>query len=143
MELLILMGGLTFHPISPRNLDQHYNNHIGPLGMIANPYGVILVGDNRHKIGVIHGLDSVGGKILGPIIHTKLTENFAFVVGGYNYNRSIYNSRGMASPSIGGITPIIGLDANFELYRGKSYAIESHNILSIITTHSIGIKFEY
>ena len=142
MEMLILLGGLTTHPFSPSFIQDRYKNHLGN-GIISNPYAGLMIGSDIFKTGILLGKDSVNGTIYGSISQFKLHNNISFVFGGYNYNKNIYKDRGLTSPNFRGITPIVGLDLNFELYKGKGYTIESHNILSGITTHSIGIKFKF
>lgn len=143
LEVLVLMGGITTHPFSPSHIQNRYKNRIGDYGTIFNPYTMIMMGNNSFKTGILYGTDSVGGTILGSVSHVKLHENIGFVFGGYNYNESLYKERKLKSPSINGITPILGMDVSFKLYEGKTYTIESHNLLSVITTHSIGIKFKF
>lgn len=141
LEALVLVGGITFHPFSPSNIQNRYKNHIGDYGMIFNPYTAVMLGSDRFKTGAIVGTDSVGGSILGSISHFKLTSNLGLVVGGYNYNRSTFKAKKLTSKNIAGITPIVGIDVSFKLYEGKNYTVESHNVLGLITTHAIGIKF--
>lgn len=142
IEALVLVGGITTHPTSPARAESRYKNRIASPGVIANPYSAVTVGNSTFKTGVIYGTDSVGAAILGSVSHLKLTDNIGFVFGGYNYNKKEFHAKNLESPNFGGITPLIGADISFKLYEGKGYVIESHNILSVITTHSVGIKFE-
>lgn len=137
------MGGITTHPISPSHIQNRYKNRIGDYGTILNPYTMVMMGNNTFKTGILYGTDSAGGEILGSVNHVKLHNNIGLVFGGYNYNEKLYQKRGLKSPNINGITPILGMDVSFKLYEGKSYTIESHNLLSVITTHSIAIKFNF
>lgn len=137
MEALILVGGLTFHPMNP---DANYANKIAPVGGIVNPYSIVMMGSSTIKGGMILGRDSKNRPISGLTGSYQFHNNLALVVGGYNDTGHNQNTVKMFNKKL---VPVLGVDASFKLYQGKGYSIESHNVLSIITTHSIGVKFDF
>jgi len=142
VEILALVGGITTHPLDSGNISSRYKNAIVSNGVIANPYSAVLAGNNKYKTGILYGVDSLGGSIIGSISHITLHQNIGIVLGGYNYNKDLFESKGVVPPNIAGITPVIGFDFNFNIYKSRSFSIESHNIISTITTHSVGVKFD-
>jgi hypothetical protein len=142
VEILALVGGITTHPLDPSKTSSKYKNTIASNGTIVNPYSAVLAGNNKYKTGVLYGVDSLGGSIIGSISYISLHQNIGIVVGGYNYNKDLFESKGVVPPNIAGITPVIGFDFNFNIYKSRAFSIESHNIISTITTHSLGVKFD-
>ena len=131
------MGGLTTHPFNP-NFNR--SNVIGSFGTIYNPYNIIMVGDDKIKAGVISGFDSIEKPIFGPILSFKLHDNISAIGGFYNDNG--HNKVTFKLNNVD-YTPVIGGDIHFKLYNSNKFSIESHNVISIITTHSIGINIKF
>lgn len=135
MNIEIGYGGITNHYISPKG---NYCNKLNSSGTIYNKYGMLLIGDKDVKIGVIKGQDSVCGNINGIVSKFKISDNFDFVLGGYNTNIKKFNDRGLVPPTIGEITPVIGINAKIDL----NYGFFINNVISYgITTHFISYEF--
>jgi hypothetical protein len=135
----LIFGGITTHLIGS-NLN--YCNKLNNYGTIHNEYIIAMVGSNNTQFGVIKGRDSVCSNIIGPIGSIRLGKNFRFIAGGYNTNRKQFAERGIISPSVAGVTPVIGIDYEIHLYKSNNFEIVAHNLVSFgITTHSIGVNF--
>jgi len=131
----IMLGGLTHHYIGS---SFNYCNKLNDFGSIANPYTVVMAGTKNSKIGLITGKDSVCANILGPISSFYLKENLDVIVGGYNVNREEFKKRQIEPLSIGGFTPVLGV--NYKLPITNNISI--NNLISFgIITQSIGINF--
>ena len=137
MEALILLGGLTAHPIMS-NLK--FKNEFGNSGVILNPYTISLVGTKTFKGGFIYGTDSIGKKISGPVFSMNFNENVGVVVGSYNdngHNRYTYKINNKK------YVPVIGVSLSFDLYKSDNFSIVSSTLLSGIITTSVGVKFSF
>ena len=135
----LLYGSITHHFIGS-NLP--YCNRINSNGSIHNEYVIAMVGDANTKVGILKGKDSACGNIMGPVSSFKMSDNFEFILGGYNTNFKKFNELGMRPPTIGGITPIVGLDYRLPIYNGDKFKITLDNLVSIgIITHSLRVDF--
>lgn len=139
MLFTLILGGITHHYMAP-NLN--YCNLINNSGTIKNNYAIAMVGDKSAKIGVIKGKDSACGDIFGAIGSLRISQQVDFMIGGYNTNFKAFQERNMIPPSIGGITPVFGLNFKIPLYKNKNTAVEINNLVSIgIVTHAISFTF--
>ena len=135
LNLLVLLGGLTTHPFNPE-----FKQSVAPMGTILNPYSIIALGSDTSKLGFIMGQDSMKRSISGPIYVHKLHDNISFVGGFYNdngHNRIKFNVIDR------NYVPMIGVNIQFKMYESDRFSIESHNLISVITTHSVGINFKF
>jgi hypothetical protein len=131
----ILLGGITHHYIGS---NFNYCNKINNYGTIANPYAVVLAGDENKKLGAILGKDSACGNIFGPMSSIRLSNNIDFIAGFYNTNKEKFEKIGLVSPSIYGVTPVVG--ANYKIPITKKVSL--NNIISIgVITHAISFNF--
>jgi len=139
MVVSLILGGITHHYLAS-NLP--YCNTINDKGTIKNPYAIVMVGNENVKIGFLKGKDSVCGDIHGPIASFKLSDNFDFMLGGYNTNFKEFKDRNIIPPSTGGITPIIGLNYSLSLYESKTIKASFDTLFSVgIITHAIKFTF--
>ena len=116
----------------------NYCNKINTYGTINNSYQIVLVGDKDVKVGIINGKDSVCASITGLVSKFRINDNFDFVLGGYNANIQDFNKRGLIPPEVGGVTPIVGINAKINL----KYGFFINNVISFgITTHFISYEF--
>lgn len=141
MYATILYGGITHHYLAS-NLN--YCNRIkdNNFGTIHNEYVIGLVGSRENKVGFIKGKDSACGDIFGVLTTSTLIENIDLVLGGYNANFKTFEKRGMIPPSIGGVTPVIGLDFKIPLYRSENLNVSLDNLVSVgIITHAVSFSF--
>ena len=135
----LILGGITHHYLA-HNLP--YCNTVNSIGTIKNPYAIVMAGDEDAKIGFLKGKDSVCGDIYGPISSFKLSDNFDFILGGYNTNFKEFNNRGITPPSIGGVTPVVGLNYSIPLVQNGKFKTSLDTMFSFgIITH--GIKFSF
>lgn len=137
----LLVGGITHHYIgSSLPYCGRINNN--NFGTIYNEYVIGMVGSEDFKAGIISGKDSACGNILGPILSKNIYGNLDFVLGGYNTNKEDFRKIGMEAPSIGGITPVIGLNYKVNLYKNNNFKVNLENVMSYgIITHSLSINF--
>lgn len=135
MILTLIYGGITHHYLSS-NLP--YCNRINNLGTIANPYVVVMGGNDNVKAGFILGTDSACGAIAGPVSSLRLSDNLDFIIGAYNTNFRKFEELGIQPPTIAGLTPIIGL--NYKIPITKNINLE--NIFSFgIISQALSVSF--
>jgi hypothetical protein len=139
MLFTLILGGITHHYMAP-NLN--YCNLINDSGTIKNEYAIAMVGDRDAKIGAIKGKDSACGDIFGVIGSIRVSEQIDFMIGGYNTNVRAFEERDMVPPTVGGVTPVLGLNFKIPLYKNGDTAVEINNLISIgIITHAISFTF--
>ena len=139
MLMTLILGGITHHYMSPH---LNYCNQINRVGSIQNDYGMVMVGNAHAKLGVIKGEDSACGDIFGIVGSISVSERFDFMIGGYNTNFRAFEERNMVPVSIGGATPILGLNYKIPVYKGESTTVEINNLISFgIITHAISFTF--
>lgn len=135
----LIYGGITHHYLAS-NLP--YCNRINNSGTIHNEYVIGLAGSKDFRVGVLSGKDSACGNIIGPIMAAGISENVDFMLGGYNTNFKEFHKLGIEPPSIGGYTPVVGLDFKLNLYDGESVKVNLDNLVSLgIITHAISVNF--
>jgi hypothetical protein len=135
----IIYGGITHHYLAS---SLPYCNRINNVGSIHNEYVIGMAGTEDFRMGILSGKDSACGNIVGPITATKIYENVDFMLGGYNTNFDDFHELGIKPPSIGGITPAIGLNYKLSLYNGENIKIKLENIISFgIITHALSVNF--
>jgi hypothetical protein len=141
MYATILYGGITHHYMASNlNYCSRINNN--NFGTIHNEYVIGLVGSKDNKVGFIKGKDSACGNIFGGIATMNMSENLDFVIGGYNANSKTFEKRGIITPSISGITPVIGLDFKIPLYEEGDFKVSIDNVVSFgIITHALSVSF--
>ena len=139
MIVSLILGGITHHYLAH---DLPYCDTINDVGTIKNPYAIVMVGDEDVKVGFLKGKDSACGDIYGPISSFRLSDNFDFILGGYNTNFKEFNDRGITPPSVGGVTPVVGLNYSLPLYESETVKASFDTLFSIgIITH--GVKFTF
>ena len=139
MIVSLILGGITHHYLGH---SLPYCNTINSVGTIKNPYAIVMAGDKDAKIGFLKGKDSACGDIYGPISSFRLSDSFDFILGGYNTNFKEFNDRGITPPSIGGVTPVVGLNYSLPLYESETVKASFDTLFSIgIITH--GVKFTF
>lgn len=137
----IIYGGITHHYLAS-NLPYCNRINNNSFGTIHNEYVIGLVGDEDFRIGLLSGKDSACGNIIGPIMAAKVYENVDFILGGYNTNFKEFHKLEIEPPSIGGYTPVMGLDFKLNLYDGESFKVNLDNVISLgIITHGISVNF--
>jgi hypothetical protein len=136
----LIYGGITHHFLAK---DLPYCNKIsGGMGTIHNEYVIAMAGSREAKIGILSGKDSACGSIFGPISSFAVSENVDFMLGGYNTNFKKFEQRGIVPPSIGGITPVVGLDFKIPLYQNGESKVSLDTLVSFgIVTHAINVSF--
>jgi hypothetical protein len=135
----LLYGGITHHYLAS---SLPYCNKINNHGSIHNEYVIALVGNKDRKFGLIGGKDSACGSIFGPISSFTVTEQIEFIAGGYNTNFNKFKKLNIEPPSIGGITPVVGLDFKLPIYKTETFKIGIDTLVSFgIVTHSLRIDF--
>jgi hypothetical protein len=131
----IMYGGITHHYMAPT---LNYCKTINNVGTIHNEYVIAMAGSANAKIGILKGKDSACANIVGSISSFKLDDNVDFMLGGYNTNFKAFEKRGIIPPSIGGITPVVGV--NFKIPITDN--IKINNLVSIgIITHALSVEF--
>lgn len=101
-----------------------------------------MAGTSKARLGVLAGRDSACGRILGPISSFRVSENVDLMLGGYNTNFNSFKARGIESPSIYGITPVVGLDFKISLIKTDTFRVDLDNLVSVgIVTHAISVSF--
>jgi hypothetical protein len=139
MLTTIILGGITHHYIAPK---LNYCNTINNIGTIQNNYIGVMVGNKRFQGGFIKGKDSACANITGLISSYNLSDNFNFMVGGYNTNFKEFEQRNMVPPSVFGVTPIVGVNYKIPLYENKKTKISLDTLFSVgIVTHGIAVTF--
>lgn len=135
----LLYGTIVHHYI---NNNLRFCNEINEHGSVYNQTFVALIGDENKKIGFLKGNDCACGDIFGPISSFTLANNLEFLVGGYNTNYREFENLGIESPSILGITPVLGLDFRIPIYENKNFKVTIDNLVSIGTiTHALRVDF--
>ena len=139
MIVSLILGGITHHYLA---YDLPYCDTINDVGTIKNPYAIVMAGNENVKVGFLKGKDSACGDIYGPISSFRLSDNFDFILGGYNTNFKEFNDRGITPPSIGGVTPVVGVNYSLPLYESETVKASFYTLFSIgIITH--GVKFTF
>jgi hypothetical protein len=135
----IIYGGITHHYLAS---SLPYCNRINNVGSIHNEYVIGMAGTEDFRMGILSGKDSACGNIVGPITATKIYENVDFMLGGYNTNFDDFHELGIKPPSIGGITPIVGLNFKIPVYEDGTFKINLDNLISFgIVSHAISLNF--
>lgn len=97
-----------------------------------------MAGNRDFKLGLLKGKDSACGNIVGPISSFRIDDNVDFMLGGYNTNFNTFEKRGIVPPSVGGITPVVGL--NFKIPITDT--IKINNLVSFgIISHALSVEF--
>jgi hypothetical protein len=131
----LIYGGITHHYMAPK---LNYCNTINSVGTIHNEYVIAMAGNRDFKLGLLKGKDSACGNIVGPISSFRIDDNVDFMLGGYNTNFNTFEKRGIVPPSVGGITPVVGL--NFKIPITDT--IKINNLVSIgIISHALSVEF--
>lgn len=131
----VLLGLMTHHYVGS-NLP--YCNTINNWGTIQNSYVVVMTGNDNVRGGLIAGKDSACGDIVGPIGAVSVTKSMQVVVGAYNTNTKKFTDRGIQAPSVGGMTPVLGLDYSIPLTKRVFF----DTIVSLgVITHAIRVTF--
>ena len=131
----VLFGIMTHHFIGS---DLPYCNTLNASGTIQNPYAVVMAGNEDAKLGAIVGKDSACGDIVGPIGSVRIRRHISFVLGFYNTNFKEFRALGMEPPSVGGVTPVAGVDISVPIAGPVSF----DTIISMgIITHAIRMDF--
>jgi hypothetical protein len=138
--LSIIYGGITHHYLAK---DLPYCNTIkGGMGTIHNEYVIAMAGSSDFRLGALVGKDSACGNIFGPMSATRLSDNIDFMLGGYNTNFKKFRERMIEPPSIGGITPVIGLDFKIPIYEEGDTKLSLDTLVSVgVITHAINFSF--
>ncbi len=131
----VLLGLMTHHYVGS---SLPYCNTINNWGTIQNPYAVVMVGDDRIRGGLIAGKDSACGDIVGPVGALSIIDSVQIVMGAYNTNTKKFADRGIQVPSIGGMTPVLGLDYSIPIT--KRLFLDTIVSLGVIT-HAIRVTF--
>jgi hypothetical protein len=138
--LSLIYGGITHHYLAK---DLPYCNPIkGGMGTIHNEYVIAMAGSKDFRLGLISGKDSACGNIMGPISATRISDNIDFMLGGYNTNFKKFRDRMIEPPSIGGITPVVGLDFKIPLFEYEDTKLSLDTLVSFgVITHAINLSF--
>jgi len=139
MITTLIFGGITHHYFQQK---LNYCNKINKVGTIKNNYTGILIGNKKAQIGIMKGRDSACAKIKGILSSLNFSKKMSFMIGGYNANFKEFRDRSMEPPSIGGITPVIGLNYKLPIYKTNTTKISLDTLFSIgIVTHALSVTF--
>lgn len=144
---------LTTHLIgNQKSIASLYKNKINDRGVLKNKAVGISLTKDDNQYSIFAGDNSVGEPIIGfkyARVHNISTYiELNWTLGAYYQNGSAFPAatktcdidgcRSLAKVS--NIMPIVGLDLNFYLYRGKLLFIKQYNLITpIITNHGLSI----
>lgn len=154
MEFTYILGGVTPHIQRPTGANARplCNEFSQGSGLIYNELHSMRVNyGDRWSTGLLMGENSYCEPIWGATQSYQFYRNQYVELNGtmgfYHFDEDGFDfSEGAYFANFGSFyfVPIVGVEANFTLYRSKSFHISFMNLITpVITNHSFGITFNY
>lgn len=154
LDMTYIFGGITPHIQRPTGANARplCNELSQGSGVIYNELHSLRINyDYDWSTGLLVGENSYCEPIWGVTQSYNLYRNryleFNATVGFYHFDEEGFDfSEGAYFSRIGSFyfVPIVGVEANISLYKGKDFQISFMNLITpVITNHAIGVTFNY
>jgi len=143
-------GAITQHYVNNTESGPRYSGKLNERGLIAHYLlSFSYSPETTEKHTFFYGNNSValpmyGYKYTSFIYQGKLTD-VGFFLGGYWQDPYAFTEKSGLVPifTLGGLTPIFGIEVNFNLYTHKNFRVQlNNNLTPILSTHALTLGFD-